>query len=57
VKPRYTEGGGHESAVAEFVRCILEDEEPTPGGEDGLRVLRIIEALYRSAQAGHEVAI
>ncbi len=57
VKPRYIEGGGHESAVAEFVRCILEDKDPVPGGEDGLRVLRIIDALYRSAEAGREMVI
>ncbi|MCD6291435.1 MAG: Gfo/Idh/MocA family oxidoreductase [Anaerolineae bacterium] len=55
--PNYFKGGGHDALVAEFVRCILEDEEPSPNGEDGLRVLRVIDALYRSAEAGHEVTI
>ena len=55
--PRYNEGGGHETAVAEFVRCIEEDTQPVPGGEDGLRVLRIIQALYQSAAAGREVIL
>ena len=50
-------GGGHDLAMAEFVRCIIENEEPTPNGEDGLRVLRIIEALYQSAESGQEVRI
>ncbi len=57
VKPAYTPGGGHEAVVAEFIRCILEDEDPRPGGEDGVRVLRVIDALYRSAQAGREVRL
>ncbi len=57
MRPRYVESGGHEQVVAEFVRCIVEDRVPVPGGEDGLRVLRIIEALYRSAESGREVII
>ncbi len=57
MKPQYTQGGGHETLIEEFVHCILEDRDPSPSGEDGLRVLRIVDALYRSAEAGHEVTI
>ncbi|GAB4522341.1 MAG: Gfo/Idh/MocA family oxidoreductase [Anaerolineae bacterium] len=56
-RPHYDHGGGHAEAVAAFVDAILEDREPCPSGEDGLRILRIIDALYRSAEAGHEVTI
>src|SRR3546814_18964107 len=32
-----------------LARCIAEDRDPIVGGEEGLRDLRIIEAIYRSA--------
>lgn len=47
----------HEYAVAEFIRCIKEDTAPTASAAQGLTVLRIIEAVYQSAELGREVAI
>jgi glucose-fructose oxidoreductase len=40
-----------------FSSCILEDREPEPSGEEGLNDLRIIEALYRSADSGEQVRL
>ncbi|MDH7568819.1 MAG: Gfo/Idh/MocA family oxidoreductase [Armatimonadota bacterium] len=40
---------------AAFVRCILEGKPNPAPGEDGLRVQRILDALYRSAAEGREV--
>jgi predicted dehydrogenase len=31
-------------------QCIVQDREPIAGGEEGLRDIRIIEAIYRSAR-------
>jgi predicted dehydrogenase len=40
-----------------FSRCILEDRQPEPSGEEGLADVRIIEALYRSAREHRPVAL
>ncbi len=47
----------HEYAVAEFIKCINEDTPPTASVEQGLTVMRIIEAVYQSAELGHEVTL
>lgn len=43
--------------VAEFVRSILEDREPSVPGEEGLRSLAVIEAIYRSSAEGRAVRL
>ena len=40
-----------------FSDCILNDREPEPSGEEGLQDVRIVQALYESAQTGRPVAI
>ena len=40
-----------------FSDCILEDRVPEPSGEEGLQDVRIVEALYRSAQSGRPVRL
>lgn len=40
-----------------FSDCILRDRVPEPSGEEGLRDVRIVEALYRSARSGRAVRI
>jgi predicted dehydrogenase len=47
----------HEHAVAEFIRCIKEDAAPTATVEQGLTVMRVIEAVYQSAELGQEVRL
>jgi len=47
----------HNYAVAEFVRCITEDKAPTATVEQGMVIMKIIDAIYQSAEAGQEVAI
>jgi predicted dehydrogenase len=43
--------------MAEFIRCIKEDTAPTASVEQGLMVMRIIEAVYQSGELGREVAL
>jgi glucose-fructose oxidoreductase len=38
-----------------FSNCILENREPEPSGEEGMQDVRIIEALYESAETGKAV--
>jgi len=40
-----------------FSDCILKNREPEPSGEEGLQDVRIIQALYESAETGKAVAI
>jgi predicted dehydrogenase len=47
----------HEYAIAEFVRCIKEDTTPTATVDQGITLMKIIEAVYQSAAAGREVVL
>jgi glucose-fructose oxidoreductase len=38
-----------------FSDCIRKDRQPEPSGEEGLRHIRIVEALYKSAKTGRAV--
>jgi glucose-fructose oxidoreductase len=40
-----------------FSECIRRDTEPEPSGEEGLQDVRIIEALYESAESGKVVTL
>jgi predicted dehydrogenase len=40
-----------------FSDCIQRNRAPEPSGEDGLQDVRIIEALYRSAEIGRSVSL
>jgi len=40
-----------------FSDCILKDREPEPSGEEGLQDVRVVQALYQSAETGKAVSI
>jgi glucose-fructose oxidoreductase len=40
-----------------FSDCIIKDREPEPSGHEGLQDVRVVEALYRSADAGGAIWI
>jgi predicted dehydrogenase len=40
-----------------FSQCVLDGNEPEPSGQEGLADVRIIEALYRSAQEGQPMKL
>jgi glucose-fructose oxidoreductase len=40
-----------------FSDCILQNRKPEPSGEEGLQDVRIVQALYESAETGKPVAI
>jgi predicted dehydrogenase len=46
---------GPETAQAHFVQCLLEDRETIAPGEQGVTVMRLLEAIYESARTGREV--
>jgi predicted dehydrogenase len=43
------------SAYSEFVSSILEKRPPSATGEQGVKVMKVLEGLYRSAETGKEV--
>ncbi|HKB10582.1 MAG TPA: Gfo/Idh/MocA family oxidoreductase [Vicinamibacterales bacterium] len=52
--------GKHDQFAPEllyFSDCVLKNREPEPSGEEGLQDVRIVQALYRSADTGRAVAI
>jgi predicted dehydrogenase len=47
----------HDYAAAEFINCIKEDKMPTATAEQGLTIMKMIEAIYQSSEIGREIAI
>ena len=45
------------NAMEHFADCILDDQEPITTGEQGLECMRIIDAIYLSAEKGREIQI
>ncbi|MHA1370076.1 MAG: Gfo/Idh/MocA family protein [Promethearchaeota archaeon] len=43
---------GYPQEIAHFVDCILNKKEPRTGGLYGLKVLNVVEAMYKSAKSG-----
>ena len=41
----------------DFARCIVEDRESTVSGEEGLRDMRVIEAIYKSIRTGRTIKL
>jgi predicted dehydrogenase len=52
--PRHDQFGAE---IEYFSRCILEDQEPEPSGEEGLLDVRVCEALERSAREWRPVEL
>ncbi len=47
----------HYYAMAEFVKCIKDDTPPPASAENGLVIMQIIDAIYRSAAVAREVVL
>ena len=45
------------SAIDDFIDCVADDREPTASAEHGLEMMRIIDAIYRSAEQQREVRL
>ncbi len=50
---RYKEG----SPQAHFLDCIRRDTEPTASGQQGLEVMKILDAIYKSSKTKKEVLV
>jgi predicted dehydrogenase len=56
-KPRLVAREGHAQIINGFVDAILEGKTLTPDGQEGLDRVRLIDAIYRSAELGREIVI
>ena len=43
--------------IAHFIDCIVNGTECRNPGEDGVEIMKILDAIYKSAETGHEVII
>ncbi len=57
IKPSYPQQDGHDMAIEHFVDCIVNDREPMASGEQGIEIVRIIDAIYRAAETAREIAL
>ncbi len=48
---------GWAGEMAHFVNCILNDQTPDPDAEQGVTMMKMLDAIYRSAQTKIEVSI
>ncbi|MCL1853650.1 MAG: Gfo/Idh/MocA family oxidoreductase [Peptococcaceae bacterium] len=48
-------GYGHRELIADFVRCVWENQTPAVCGEEGRKALEIILAVYRCQETGEPV--
>jgi predicted dehydrogenase len=56
-KPRSVFKDSYRRAIEHFIKCVRGEEEPMSPGEEGLKVLQLMEAVYRSASEGREVVL
>jgi predicted dehydrogenase len=56
-EPRLLERHGHGEVFRQFIESVLDGTPMSPSGEEGLDRVRLIEAIYRSAELGEEVEV
>ena len=55
--PKLLERHGHGEILRQFVDSVIDGVPMSPSGEEGLERVRLIEAIYRSAELGREVEV
>ena len=56
-RPRLVSRKGHAHIIHGFVDGILDGKPVSPNGEEGLERVRLIDAIYKSAELGKEVTL
>jgi len=57
ITPKFPNQPGHTYEIKHFVDCIVNGKTLISTGEHGLEVVRILDAIYRSAASGREVVL
>ncbi len=50
-------GDGHKSNIDHFVECITNDVQPIFTPQQGVDMIKILEAIYKSAETGKEIVL
>ena len=57
ITPGFPEQEGHITEVKHFVDCVTKNQPLVATGQHGLDIIRILDALYRSAASGKEISL
>ena len=57
ITPGFPNQSGHIMEIKHFVDCIVNGTELISTGEHGLEITRILDAIYKSAETGKEIAL
>ena len=57
VRADHCEQPMYDRQMGEFISAITENRDPTPGSKEGLTIMRICEAAYRSSENGETIKL
>jgi len=57
IKPDIKQNNAFEGETAHFVECIIKGKEPIANAEQGVQLMQMLDAVYRSSETGREVII
>jgi len=57
VTPQVPRGNGFLNETAHFVQCVQKRRKPIPSAEQGVQLMQMLDAVYRSSETGREVRI
>ena len=55
--PKVKPLSGHQEEVRHFIECIKRKKKPISPGEEGWEVMKLLDAIYESAEKGREVIV
>ena len=47
----------YDNEIAHFVECVRSGKKPLSPGDEAVQVLKVLEAIYKSAESGREVKL
>lgn len=56
-KPQLKEGNQFAAELDHMAECVLNNKTPKTPGEEGLRDIRLIHAIYEAARTGKKVKV
>ena len=57
ITPQVPRGNGFHGETAHFVDCILKRRKPIPDAEQGVTLMQMLDAIYKSSKTGKEVRV
>lgn len=57
IKPRIPDNNAFDDEIKHFIDCIKNKKKPMAGAEQGIAIMKMLDAIYESARTGKEVRI